>query len=43
MFLLFTFPIIAEAHFSLSESDCVFPLANAIKLFQLSLVDTLYI
>lgn len=40
---MFTFSIIAEAHFGLSKTDCVFPLANAIELFQLSLVDTLYI
>ena len=38
-----TFSIIAEAHFGLSETNCVFSLANAIKLFQLSLVDTLWI
>ena len=40
---LLTFAIIAEAHFGLSETDCVFPLANTIELFQLSLVDTLCI
>ena len=40
---LLAFSIIAKAHFGLSETDCVFPLANAIELFQLGLVDTLYI
>ena len=39
--ILLTFSIVAEAHFSLSETNCVFPLANAIELFQLSLIDAL--
>ena len=40
---MLTFSIIAEAHFGLSMTDCVFPLANAVELFQLSLINTLYI
>lgn len=40
-FFLLTFTVIAEAHFSLSETNCVFSLANAIELFQLSLVNAL--
>lgn len=43
MLFLLAFSIIAEAHFGLSETNCVFPLANAIKLFQLGLVNALYV
>ncbi len=36
-----TFSIIAEAHLGLSKPDCVFPLTDAIKFLELSLVNTL--
>lgn len=36
-----TFSIIAEAHLGLAEANCVFSLAHAIELLQLTLVYTL--
>lgn len=36
-----TFSIIAEAHLSLSKTNCVFPLTNAIELLELGLVNAL--
>lgn len=36
-----TFSIITEAHLGLAQANCVFPLANAIELFELCLVNTL--
>lgn len=36
-----TFSIVAEAHFSLAKTNCVFALANAIELLKLGLIDTL--
>lgn len=41
MHLTRTFSVIAEAHLGLSKTNCVFPLTNAIELFQLDLVDAL--
>jgi hypothetical protein len=37
-----TFPIIAEAHLGLAKTNGVFALTNAIELFQVLLVDTLF-
>lgn len=39
--VILTFSIIAEAHSGLAEADCVFPLSDAIELFEFSLVDAL--
>jgi hypothetical protein len=36
-----TFSIIAEAHLGLHETNCIFPLANAIELLKLCLVNAL--
>lgn len=36
-----TFSIITETHLSLSQTNCVFSLANAIELLELRLINTL--
>lgn len=36
-----TFPVIAEAHLSLPQTNCVFTLTDSIELLELRLVDTL--
>jgi hypothetical protein len=36
-----TFSVVAERHLCLAKADGVFTLANAIELFQLSLIDAL--
>ena len=41
--VLLTFSIIAETHFGLSKTNGILSLADAIKFFQLSLVDALAI
>jgi hypothetical protein len=38
-----TFSVIAEAHLGLAEADCIFPLADAIELLELGLIDALHI
>jgi hypothetical protein len=35
------FSIVAEAHLSLAQTDCVFALADAVNSFKLCLVDAL--
>ena len=36
-----TFSVVAEAHLSLAETNCVFSLGHAIELLKLCLIDTL--
>jgi hypothetical protein len=37
-----TFSVIAETHFGLSKTNCVFPLTNAIELLELCLINALH-
>lgn len=39
---LLTFPVIAKAHFGLSQANGVFPSANTIELLEFGLFDALY-
>ena len=36
-----TFSIVTEAHFGLSQANCILALAHAIEFLKLSLIDTL--